>query len=259
MMVCKVFTGPLLLLSLVMAMQAGAAHAQQRPGVRTVVNPPEDCYVSDPVQTENVYSFLKDQILALSLAERGERANAGMLETRGGAPLDEMDKTIAGLRMERVENICASFVISPYVESKIPSLAAIAKPLAGGYDELGRMSNQMLGISLQKTLSRTNGTSPQLQLSRLMDKRREILRNMTDALNLTLSLLVDSGRMDSEGKPDHLVLRNAEIRDLLRYLYARFPTLKNGQEVGEPSGDFAKQAASIEAFFSSGYRPADLP
>jgi hypothetical protein len=255
----RISAGTGLLVSFILAIHAGAAHGQQRPGIRPNVNPPEDCYVSDPVEPENIYSFLRVQILALSLAQRGERANAGMLETKGGAPVDEIAKTMAGLRKERIENICASFVVSYYTGSKIPTMAAIAGSLAKDYGELGDMSNQMLAISLQKSLGKTIATAPRLQLSRLLDKRREILGKMEDALNQSLALLIDDNRTNAEGKPDHLILRNAELKELLKYLYARFPTLQDSHESGGPSGDFIKQAASIQAFLNSGYRPADFP
>jgi hypothetical protein len=250
---------PALLMIVTLAIHTGATYGQQRPGIRLNVNPPEDCYVTDPVEPENIYFFLRVQILALSLAQRGAWANAEMLETEGGAPLDEIAKTMAGLRKERIDNTCASFVISYYNDSKIPAMATSAKVLAYAYDELGDMDNQMLSISLQKSLRRSMGASPLLQLSRLLDKRREILGNMKEALNLSLLLLIDEGRTNAEGKPDHLILKKAEIGGLLDYLHARFPTLKNSREVGGLSGDFVEQAASIQMFFDSGYRPADLP
>ena len=248
----------ILFVSSLLAMQAGAAGGQTRPGIRPFVTPPEDCYVSDPVETENIYYFLRVQVLALSLAQRGARANSAMLQTKGGAPLDEMDKAIAGMRQERILNTCASFVVSYYVDSKIPGMAKTAKFLAHAYDQFGEMSNQMLGISLQKSLSGATGPSPQLQFSRLLEKRQETLRNMTDALKVCLELLIDKRRTDTEGKPDHLILNKAEVTDLLDYIYVRFPTLK-GNHGGEGPGDFTEQAASIQAFLGSGYRPSDVP
>ncbi len=255
----RLFAQPVLLLSLALVIQAGAAQAQQRPGIRAFVTPPKDCYLTDPVETENIYLFLRVQILALSLAQKGESANTQMLQVKGGAPLDELPKTIAGLREERIENTCASFVVAYYVDSKNSTMATVAQFLNYAYDELGKMSDQMLGINLQKSLEKVSGPSPQLQLSRLMDTRREILKNMSDALNLTLGLLVDAGRTNTEGKPDHLILRQAQIKDLLDYLQARFPVLKDNQKTAGLSGDFVKQAASIQAFLTSGYRPEDLP
>jgi hypothetical protein len=246
------------LVSIALMVQASAAPAQQRPGIRTFVNPPEGCFISDPVEPENIYSFLRVQIQALSLAQLGERANSVMLETKGGAPVDQMAKAIAGLREERIHNDCASFVVSYYTGSENETIATTAKFLVYAYDELGKMSDQMLGISLQKSLRRVNGPSPQLQLSRLMDTRRETFKGMTDAVNLSLALLVDEGRTNTEGKPDHLILRKAQIAELLDYLYARFPSLKDNNGVAR-SGDFLKQAALIHAFLSGGYRPADLP
>jgi hypothetical protein len=98
----RISAKPVLLVTFVLAIHAGPAYGQQRPGIRPNVNPPEDCYLSDPVEPENIYSFLRVQILALSLAQKGEQANVGMLETKGGAPFDEIAKTIAGLRKERI-------------------------------------------------------------------------------------------------------------------------------------------------------------
>ena len=40
---------------------------------RPFVNHPEGCYLADPVEPENVNSYLRVQIQALSLAESGER------------------------------------------------------------------------------------------------------------------------------------------------------------------------------------------
>jgi len=250
---------PVLLGSLILAIHACAGYAQTRPGIRPFVTPPEGCQVTEPVESENIHSFLKVQIQALSLAQRGERANIKMMETKGGAPFDEVDKTIAGLREELIENTCASFVVSDFKDSQDSTIATIAKSLAYDYDELGEMSNQMLGINLQKSLQRLNRTSPQRQLSELMGKREEILRNMIEALNLSLGLLIDDDRTNAEGKPDHLILSHAQVKDLLEYLYVRFPALKESQEV-VPSGDFVKQAASIQAFLTGGgYRPPTFP
>ncbi len=256
MSLCRFCTKPVLLASLVLAIQVGTGRAQTRPGIRPFVQPPEGCYVSDPVHPEDIYSFLSVQILALSLAHRGEQANSRMLETTGGAPFEEIDKTIAGLREELTENICASFVVSSFIGSKDKNIDTIAKVLASAYDDFGKMSNEMLGINLQKTLQDADG--PQRRLSMLLAKRQETLRDMREALNLTLGLLVDDGRTNAEGKPDHLILSRAQIRGALDYLYARFPALKDSQGA-MASGDFAKQAALIKVFLSSGYLPADFP
>lgn len=246
----------LLLAFLVLAIQVGTGRAQTRPGIHPFVTPPEGCYVSDAVQPEDVYSFLRVQILALSLAHRGERANSAMLETTGGASYEKIDKTIAGLREELTENTCASFVVSYYIGSKDSNIDTIAKVLASAYDDFGKMSNEMLGISLQESLRDVNRS--QRQLSILLEKRQATLRDMKDALNLTLGLLIDYGHTNTEGKPDHLILSRAQIRGLLDFLYARFPALKDSQGA-TASGDFAKQAALIKVFLSSGYRPADSP
>jgi hypothetical protein len=247
-----------LFMTLVLAVPISPVFSQERPGIRPFITPPENCYVSDPVEPESIYSFLRVQILALSLAQKGEWANARTLETKGGAKLDEMDKAIAGLREERIQDICASFVVAYYAESKNTTMATVAKFLAQAYDKFAQMSNQMLGINLQKTLSRLNGPSPQRQLSALMEERQTLLQDMELSLNLSLDLLVDTDRKDADGKPDHFILQKAEIRDLLEYLYSRFPTLKDIQG-SRPSGDFVKQAASIQAFLTSSYKPADLP
>ncbi len=195
-------------------------------------------------------------MLALSLAQRGEQANIKMLQSKGGAPSEGIDKTIAGLREERTENTCASFVVSYYVDSKDQDIATIAKFLAYAYDEFGNMSNQMLGINLQEALQPVNGPSPQRQFSTLLEKRQDLFKGMMDALNLSLGLLIDDGHTNAEGKPDRLILKKAQVEDLLDYLYDRFPSLKDSQ-VAPPSGDFAKQAAYIQSFLKGNYKPAD--
>jgi hypothetical protein len=92
----------------------------------------------------------------------------------------------------------------------------------------------------------------------LMEKRQGIFQGMTDAINLSLSLLIDGDHPNAEGKPDHLILDKEEIIDLLDYLHTRFPALEDSRRVERP-GEFAKQAALIQAFLAGGYRPAGLP
>jgi hypothetical protein len=245
------------LLPILLAIPGGLGYAQERPGIRPFIAPPEDCYVTDPIEPENISSFLKVQILALSLAQKGEQAEQKILESRKIAPFEEIDKTIAGLRQERIGNICASFVVSYYSGSKIPSMAAVAKSLAKEYDQFAQMSNQILGINLQMAVQKWDGPSPQRQFSEMLKKRQEILQKMTDDLNLSLGLLVDEDRKNAEGQPDHLILMRDEVKRLLGYLYERFPDLKNNQTA--PAGDFAKQAALIKSFLNRGYKTTEFP
>jgi len=121
------------------------------------------------------------------------------------------------------------------------------------------MSNEMLGISLQKSLQKIRGPSPQRQFTNLMARRQDTLRKMTDALTRSLSLLVDDSRKNAAGKPDHLLITKREIMDLLAFLYTRFPALREKKE-GVSSGEFTRQAALIQKFLTDNrYTPADLP
>jgi hypothetical protein len=254
----RIWALTVLLAGIAILVQASSAAAQQRPGIQPFVDPPEGCYLYDPAEPENIESFLRIQIQALSLAHRGERANLAMLRTRGGAPMEDMAKTIAGLREERIENACASFLVSHFAESQIPTMETVAGFLVSAYDQLGKMSDRMLGINLQKSLHKVAGPSPQKQLSDLLEERQAVMKDMANALALSLDLLIDETRVDTGGQPDHLILKKAQVLDLLDYLYTRFPSLKDpGQK--SISGDFIQQAASIQAFLTSGYKPADTP
>jgi hypothetical protein len=118
------------------------------------------------------------------------------------------------------------------------------------------MTDQMLKITLQAARQRRIGGSSGLEFSKLKDERQEILGKMSEALNISLSLLIDGSRTDSEGKPDHMILSRAQTEALLNYLHSQFPTLKN-EQTGERSGDFIGQAALIQAFLSGKYKSAD--
>jgi hypothetical protein len=253
MRVCKIFAATIFAANCILAIQSTAI-AQQRAGVRPNANAPEGCYIVGPLESESVYSFVMAQIQALSLAHRGESANLKMLESQGDIPFD--DKTITNLREDRLDNFCASFIISQYIDSKQPAIAAIAKSLASEYDEFGEMSNQMLGVNLKMFLRTTNSLSPRRQFSLLMENRRKVLQRMTGDITLSLSLLIDEDRTDADGKPHHLILKKAGLMDLLYFLHTRFPALKDSQGTVH-SGDFFKQAVSIEAFLTGSYRPAD--
>ena len=79
---------------------------------------------------------------------------------------------------------------------------------------------------------------------------------MTDAVNLSLLLLIDERRFDVEGKPDHMILTASQRNELLDYLYSEFPPLKN-ELAGKPGYDFVKQAALIQSFLSGPYKSSD--
>jgi hypothetical protein len=154
--------------------------------------------------------------------------------------------------------MCASFIVSYYVNSPISPIASTAKLFKDSYDELGQMSDQMLGINLQKFLQKATGSSPQRQLSTLLERRQEILHKMEEALDQVLLSLIDESRTNEEGKCDHLILSKGEVNDLLNCLDTHFPTLKNSEKL-VPTGNFLKQAAFIQIFLTSSYKPANVP
>jgi hypothetical protein len=236
--------------------QPDRALAQERPGIRPFVNVPEGCYIADPVDTESLYSFLKVQIQALSFAKAGEKANREMLTASDGPPVERIPKVIAGLRQERIEDTCAGFVISSYAGSKNETVSAVAKVLAFAYDDMAKMTNQMLRLTLEDTRKRTPDIMTAKALSDLKDKRQELLQRTTEALNISLSLLVDATRTNPDGNPDHIILSLKERDELLDYLHAQFPNLTNEQASGS-SDEFVQQAALIQSFLSGKYKPAD--
>ncbi|HYK92312.1 MAG TPA: hypothetical protein VE398_26360 [Acidobacteriota bacterium] len=234
-------------LSVVVLAPARTGVAQQRPGIRAQVIAPEGCSISGPVDTEDMYYFISTQIQALSFARAGERAGFRTSAAGGDTPLRQVPN-FAGLKEERIDNTCAGFLLSPYASSKIEGVATVAKYLVFAYDELAKMSDEMLGITLRGAYA---GPSTRVvELSNWNRRRQEILSNMTDAVNLSLSLLI---RTDAEGKPSDLILSREERHSLLSYLNSEFPVGGNPGAIGY-SGDFVKQAAMIRSFLSGGYK-----
>ncbi len=242
----------LVLMGVVLAVSAGEAFPQQRPGIRMFVTPPEGCSVADPVETENLYTLTMAEIRALSFAQSGERASSQAL-AGGDAVIGQMPKTMGDLRQARIKDTCAGFILSPYESSKNETIATASKYLAFAYDELGKMTNEMLGITMQASMRRKGGTTARAQLSDLRNRRQEIVRNMTDALNVSLSLLVDRSHTDAEGKADRLILTHAQKMSLIDYLHSQFPSLSYEKAIG--GSDFIKQAALIESFLNLGTVP----
>ncbi len=236
--------------------QAGRGIAQERPGIRPFVNVPDGCSVQDPVDTERLYSFVKVQIQALSFARDGEKANRDMLTASDLPPVERIPKVIAGLRQERIEDTCASFIVSSYTGSKNETVSAVAKVLAFAYEDLANMTNQMLKFNLEDARKQTPDILTAKALSELKDRRQELLRRTAEALTISLSLLVDGTRTNPDGKPDHMILSRAERDELLEYLHAQFPNLAN-EQAGSSSGDFVQQAVLIQSFLSGAYKPAD--
>ena len=232
------------------------ALAQVRPGVRAFVTAPEGCSIIDPVQTEDPYSFINAQIRSLFFAKEGERVNRDVLAAAYGPPMDRMGKAFSGLRQERIDNSCASFLVAPFAASKNEKTAAAAKVLTEGYDELSKMTDEMLRLNMVETMHRKTGGSTYVEFSQMIKRRQEIVEKMTDALIESLVDLIDPRRMDVDGKPNRLILTRDQIDALLENLQSAFPNLKLEQSSSR-SGDFAKQAALIQSFLSGDYKPAD--
>ncbi len=224
--------------------------AQQRPGIRAQVTPPEGCSITSSVDTEDMFSFTYAQIKALGFAQAGDRASHKTSASGSGTLLSETPDFV-GLRQERIYNTCAGFVLSPYTSSKDEGVATVAKYMVFAFEELGKMSDEMLGISMRAGFPDNNaGPTARLQLSDWSGRRQKILRNMTDAVNLSLSLLI---RTNAEGQPTNMILTHEQRNSLLGFLDFKFPSLGDREKV-EHSGDFVKQAALIRSFLAGNDR-----
>ena len=234
---------------------SGLSFSQQRPGIQTSVVPPEGCFVDGSEDTEDLYSFIRVEIKALAFARDGEQADHDLLVAKGGPPIGQMAHLMAGLRQERIENACAGFVIAPFAKSENTYIASAAAYLVHAFDELGKMTDQMLRLSLMETIRQRAGLSTEDELNQLKNRRKELLDYMPLAVDASLALLLDS-RLDADGKHDHLLLTAAQRDGLLNYLYARFPILKISMTGSDP-GNFTQQVARIQSFLSGRYKPSD--
>ena len=119
------------------------------------------------------------------------------------------------------------------------------------------MSNEMLGIVLQGAAWKGARNSIPDQLAQWKGKRQKILDLMNEALNVSLSMLVDQGGGDAEGKTDHLILSHAQRVDLLDYLHSQFPALTH-EGFEEASSGFTKQAALIQSLLTGKNQAAEI-
>ena len=248
-------TSVLLLTCLILVIGSGQASAQRRPNVQPFVNIPEGCYFTEQPDLDSLYTFTKTQIQALSMARRGEVANLDVLASKEDLPLNEMSEMITGMREERIQNTCAAFIMSAFGDSKNETAAMAAKVLALSYQQLMDLTDQMLGIVLQGTRDRT-GASTRAVFLQWKLKRQETMNNMTQALNISLSLLVDESRKNADGKPDHLILTRTQRDGLLNYLTSKFPSLEKEKKI-KHSGDFMEQVLLIQSFLTGNYKPSD--
>ncbi len=232
---------------IVLLTPARQAVAQQRPGIRAQINAPEGCSISDPVDTEDTFNFIKTQIQALSFARKGERAGLETSPAAGSNP-NSVVPNFVGLREARIDNTCAGFILSPYTTSKIKGVATAAKSLVSAYQELANMSDELLGITLRETVS-ANSVSALGQASDWSRRRQVILKKMNDTVNQSLSQLT---RTNEEGKASETTLSPGDRHSLLVYLNSKFP-VGNPEAIGN-SVDFVKQAALIRSYLSGGYK-----
>ncbi len=239
----------LVLMSILPYIPARIVCAQQRPGIHPFVKTPEGCSYSEPIETNSLYSLTKTEIQALSLARAGAHASFRALAAGREAAIKEMPKTMTVLRQERIGLTCAGFVLSPFTNSKNETAATVAKYLVFAYEELGKMTDEMLGITLRESLSTHDPAAIRLQLSDLERRRHETLQNMTDALNLSLSLLLAQDHADPGGEQDRLILTHGQKMSLVDYLHNQFPSLSD-RKSAEQSDDFIKQAAVIDSFLA---------
>ena len=182
-------------------------------------------------------------------------ADRDLLTATGGPPIDKMARLLAGLRKERINNSCAGFVISPYAQSRNEYIASSAGFLVHAYEELGKMTDQMLQLTLAETMLQKAGTSSEAEFAHLKNRRRELVGYMGVALDVSLSLLLDA-RLDFNGEHNHMVITAAQRDELLKYLYSQFPALKK-KTTDAISGDFAPQVVRIQSFLSGKYKASD--
>lgn len=237
------------------AFTAGRAFSQTRPGINALVKTPEGCSYSDPINTNDLYSFMQAQIQALALAQKGE---SGTLYTAAsdhstGAPADRF----ASLREERIGTTCAGFILSPYTKSDNRKAAAVADKLVAAYGELQKMTDERLGLEMQKSVQSSFGTPVRARLEELKNRRQGVIRNLNGALSDFFLLLIDEEQTGADGKPGRIVLTHEQRTSLRNFLQSQFPSLlvsdKNGTQ---PSDDFTRQAALIRSFLSGASTPA---
>jgi len=234
---------------------SGLVLSQVRPGIQTPVVPPEGCYLDGSADADDLYSFIRVEIQALAFARDGEQADRDLLSAKAGPPIDKMAHLMTGLRNERIENACAGFVISPYAKSNNEYIASAAGYLVNAYGELGKITDEMLRLTMMETILQRSGGSTESEFASLKNKRQDLLTNMALAVDASLSLLL-SPRLDSNGKHDRLVFTAAQRDDLLSYLYSKFPTLKDSRTKTD-SSDFTGQVAHIRSYLSGKYKTSD--
>ena len=233
----------------------GAGFAQERPGIHSFVNIPEACYLTEPVQPESVYSFTKVQIQALWLARKGEESIRDILSSGQDLPDDEPARLITGLRTERIQTTCASFVISAFAKSGDKNIAAAAQSIALGYQQLTRMTDEMLPSVIYAGVESMHDPV-QAKFSDWVKRHQETVAGLTESLYLSLSFLVDPTRVDSGGKLDHLILTAAERKSLLDDLNSKFPSLQKDKAKPRPGGILG-QASLIYTLLTGSLKNAD--
>jgi len=242
-------------LSVIFVFSAGRAFSQTRPGINAFVKAPEGCSYSDPLDTNDLYGFMKTQIQALSLARAGE-SGALHIQTTGKSSNPSADR-FAGLKEERIGDTCAGFILSPFIKSENKTVASVARRLAADYGELGKMTDERLGIAMQQSLQTHYGKPVQARLSDLKKKREDIMRDMNDVLPASLSLLIDHNQTDIEGKPGRMILTHDQRISLRDFLQSQFPSLLIDDKIGtKPTDEFTKQASVIRTFLAGNYAPS---
>ncbi len=236
-------TSALLVVIYVLSTPARQAAGQQRPGIRAQVSAPEFCSIADPVNTEDLFNFMATQIQALSFARKGEHAELHSSQAGMSTPNSQVPNFV-GLREERIDNTCASFILSPYTGSKIQGVATAAKALTSAYQELAKLPDEMMGVTLREAYPIGSGATTRAALS---NRRQEILGKISEASSSFVSLLTQT---DADGKPGSLLSRE-EKHSLLAFLDTRFP-VRGG--VGYSADFFSQQAALLRSFLSGGYK-----
>ncbi len=237
-------------LGLILMFSTASAFSQTRPGISAFVSVPEGCSYSDPVDTKDLYGFTRTQIQALALVSKGER---GILYPQiTTSPSSSTTRSFDVLREERIGDTCAGFILSPYTKSQNRDVATVARNLAAAYSELGKMTDERLGIEMQQKLQSNFGTPIKTRLSNMKIKREGILRNLNDTVTTALSLLVDQTQTDALGNPGRMVLTHDQRISLRDFLQSQFPSLlvddKNGTQ---PTDDLDRLAARIRSFMMS--------
>jgi len=225
------------------------------------------CPYLHEAKPESKYAFTQATVIGLSYARVALHETEALEAERramNNAPTMSNAQTLLTAMMRATKSVsgaytCAEMVLEPYKKSLDQKMiGTTAEYLAAVYGQHRRLNDQFLDLLKNLPDASQQPTKLADVISTIEVEREKLWIDLRKASTLTLLGLLDSSRLDKDGKLRTLLITRAERTELLERLLRAFPEVKKRSEVDKPGTHELIFIASLyQQFLTNPYKCAD--